>query len=878
MLFRHTISAGQPASKRTHYNRIRRNTLAGLACSLPVLSASLAPSAGHAIDLKSIGAEASIYDAATQSPLLDLDQLANKPKVLDLTTYHIEIEAEDLALTNYQRADNTTASSGQLISLIGSPSGTEGSASIKFDGATAQYYLVLYYLDENDGESTLSVEVGGVEIDTWTLSEDQGTAGADAAAFTARRIGPVRVERDATIGITGVRNADEGVRVDMLQLIPIDDLYEAEDAALAGGAAVRSVEPGFTGDAYVRMGNEIGPIGGLTLASAVQPIQSVTSKLATPAKAPITQASFPGITPSDLVYTLGQKSIEWDVPSADGGDYAIEVRYAHGSAEDTTRPLDVFVNDALVIEELPFDGTVLAHRWRSQILIASLQPGANKIRLETTGSGGPSIDYLLATPVNYLNARGDVSPLSSPYAPEYGDSDYLDSYYGRVDPNGERTTLDDWLEINGFNDPGAPERSAEYINANDLGFGREMHCLDTVTTPCYVRNFLDPEGASFFAATVTMERLTNGIGGSFIAFFVYDGDGNRINQIALDSEGPKAVPESCWACHGGGEDDAGEYVGGTYLPFDIDALKDWTAHATRAEQLGAFRLLNEAMLDDATAHHGADSNPADLIKGWYGGDPGSLVKITFGNFLVNALPNYDADRLPRSGWHDGENVLGADADGDDELATQRFLYQDVYGTYCRLCHVAQDIDWHDATAGDFMMAAYNHVCRPENNSPRMPHAEVTFDKFNFEKRYTLDDVELPPALPISNLGKTLSPDHRLTGTGSLSKDPYPAGPIDFGDFAVVPDRESAKEMLCETLGLVVPNGEQSSGEQLVTERGCTGCHGIGSAGPVGPDLQCRASWLRQDMSTISSQMAGVSLTLQEMADLRAYLNGFDNCN
>lgn len=87
----------------------------------------------------------------------------------------------------------------------------------------------------------------------------------------------------------------------------------------------------------------------------------------------------------------------------------------------------------------------------------------------------PSLGQLLQTNQHdFLSSMGDTGANSSAYSPEVGNANYAKSYYGRVDPQGKRATLDKWLAENGFKDPDAQVQSAEYINASDLGFGRQM--------------------------------------------------------------------------------------------------------------------------------------------------------------------------------------------------------------------------------------------------------------------------------------------------------------------------------------------------------------------------------------------------------------------
>ncbi len=49
-----------------------------------------------------------------------------------------------------------------------------------------------------------------------------------------------------------------------------------------------------------------------------------------------------------------------------------------------------------------------------------------------------------------------------------------------------------FLGVNGFNTIFRSEASAEYINADDLGFGRKMHCLNNNQVSCDVENYLNP--------------------------------------------------------------------------------------------------------------------------------------------------------------------------------------------------------------------------------------------------------------------------------------------------------------------------------------------------------------------------------------------------
>ena len=459
----------------------------------------------------------------------------------------------------------------------------------------------------------------------------------------------------------------------------------------------------------------------------------------------------------------------------------------------------------------------------------------------------------------YLIAKGDVTVRPSAYAPEFGDSDYYTSYYGQVDPLGTRTTLEDWKEAVGFNDvPNYMIDKAEYINAGDLGFGRKMFCINSSNSPCYVQNYLNPETTSEFAATVAMERM-QAWNHSFVAFFVFDKNGNRINQIQLDSEGPKSVPESCYACHNGYSHGSRHY-GGAYLPFDVNNLKDWPGHPTLASQANNFRLLNRVAHFDASYYSGADPI-VDLIEGWYGGAP-------------NIGSTYNENNLPKnnSNWYTNSAARHYSPTHSDykQYQVEKKLYTDVYSDYCRMCHVAQDLDWQQANAGDFAWAAYNHICTDKVNNPVMPHAEVTFNKF------TKDKVHTKPVIATNTITQLATLEPKKIDINSLAVSEVTL--IDNFDFNRFIPKYTGQELLCEQLPISFPTPNKTAGQQKFNNT-CSGCHYVGSyqANKVGGNLQCKGSWLRQELGTINSMMGGITLDFQDMQNLDAYLNGFSQC-
>jgi hypothetical protein len=299
-------------------------------------------------------------------------------------------------------------------------------------------------------------------------------------------------------------------------------------------------------------------------------------------------------------------------------------------------------------------------------------------------------------------------------------------YYDTVGagPGESRETFAGWLEANGFT--GFPVRlgtsaTATYYNRGDLGIGREMHCRKNLTrlTPlsipivqsiaCYVHNygsFLDgtADEASALAdaiahtnafATVAMEWYPGG-GANDVRFFVYgQPGGNLLNDAQLDSEGAKPMPGLCLACHGGTYDPASNTItGAQFLPFDLDSFGySSAAGSTQADQEEGFRIMNRFVNDTSPT-----DAIAELIDGWYGGN------------VATANTTFDGSFVP------------------DDWSGEEYVYTEVVGKYCRMCHQSQTGSFDFADLADFTALAASiqaSVC----GSYDMPHAEIPRQAF-----------------------------------------------------------------------------------------------------------------------------------------------------
>ena len=461
----------------------------------------------------------------------------------------------------------------------------------------------------------------------------------------------------------------------------------------------------------------------------------------------------PGFTGSGYVEALGEGSIEWSMDTSviAGGtpptsDHTLDFRYFRSTLKPQTQPLEIYVNDELVESEMLFSESGAENQWLNHTLEVQLQDGPNTIRLQTTGLRGaistmPSIDYLSVNNAQngtinkgdnsnyrYLKASGSIIPRPDQHHPELNDPDYSESYYGCVDPSGKRSTLSDWKNINGF-DGQLNTVSADYINAFELGFGRQMNCLEnSENTACYVENFSDPKGESRFFATVVMERIDSSetcSDANIIAFFAYDPQGNRVNQATLDSEGPKSIPESCYTCHGGKNINGIPLGEAHFIPWNTKLLEDWNDHEILAPQADAFRRLNLMVWEDANKFN--RGRLKSLIESWYGGIPysGMVFNEEEPFHEIEDQKKVPKDKSKNDWFSDPKGHLATDnLDILNHYKREKSLYTNIYAPYCQTCHVLQKTDWSNAV--DFNNAAFKLIC--EKQKP-MPQAELTNHRF-----------------------------------------------------------------------------------------------------------------------------------------------------
>jgi hypothetical protein len=387
------------------------------------------------------------------------------------------------------------------------------------------------------------------------------------------------------------------------------------------------------------------------------------------------------------------------------------------------------------------DGRAVDTRVVTTPSLPFLFPGKLLCQLVALGSKDPS---------EFLVGKGDArhAPNITIVSGQPNDFDTATkTYYQQIDPSSTKDTLAKFITANAMG--GANEIKVAYANTGDLGFGREMHCVNTplfgpnpnrLKNPnplkkqigsaptgsniaCYVSNFgtidtLDSQDASLASAhlqglnsnnpiaTVAME-YNSFIG--FVTFYVYDGSGSRITSADLDGFGARPVPQLCLTCHGGGKNllavgganTAPNFVGqanlgANFLPFDARFYK----LLNPAADLLNIKKLNQQIV--------LATNPNLATK--------ELISGLYAN--ASLLPHEQDRDFVAAGWKG--------------IASDELLYKNVIAPACRSCHVA-----HDSTADGIPSfdTAVDFKARLPQVEQRvfcgrdMPHAQATYDLF-----------------------------------------------------------------------------------------------------------------------------------------------------
>jgi hypothetical protein len=421
-----------------------------------------------------------------------------------------------------------------------------------------------------------------------------------------------------------------------------------------------------------------------------------------------------------------------------------------------------------------------------------------------------------------LSPVGPLTRLSYSDTSESSRETDTQTYYNSVltDPDGgglsisrALPTLSAFRSRYGFG--GTAERVTYYYNRGDLGIGREMHCVDGVTTnsglgeiACYVTNFAAGDDNTEFTfglsnniafsnldaghafATVAMVfrsqmattarnrvffAVYNATGGALLNAAALDRFGitfaNAFNQSRPNNPDPSFgvpgvdfnnhIPSNCIACHGGSYDHTSHSTtGALFLPFDLDQFDyEPVAGRTRLDQCDQFKHENELVRKVAVlTGTGGGSSVVSQLDAWYHNTAFQTPRTEVFEAACNPLSTPPVDAFDSNavvaGW------------------TGQSIFQSVVRKSCRTCHIANEVGRTFETAASFDSLA--PVTAADLCNYAMPHSLQSLREFWFSGA--------PTALVnyFTNIGQT-SAANQLAGCGPGSVatlDPHKIGTMD----------------------------------------------------------------------------------------------------
>ncbi|MCY9696807.1 S-layer homology domain-containing protein [Paenibacillus alginolyticus] len=204
----------------------------------------------------------------------------------------------------------------------------------------------------------------------WTIEDDLGYKKISSPA------GPILYlyEEDGTAK-AGTTNTHQDRVQWMVEPVAGDAVYEAENAFVAGGAAVSSVSNNFSGTGYI-----------------------------------------------DQFVNIGAKAI-FAVNAQTAGSYSATIRYSNPSTVSKT--LSLYVN-GLTVQQLAFGATESGDSWKELTVSLPLRAGYNSVSLElqSADSGHIAIDSLTVHHAVNKAYRGSIEPYTT-YEAEHADTNGL---------------------------------------------------------------------------------------------------------------------------------------------------------------------------------------------------------------------------------------------------------------------------------------------------------------------------------------------------------------------------------------------------------------------------------------------------------------------
>ena len=145
----------------------------------------------------------------------------------------VRIEAEDFTSSDLYATQSISAASGdEAIFLPGN--GASGSATYDLAAkgvAPGTYNVEIAYFDENDGESTVSLSIDGVEFGAFTMDEATSSSVASSKSLRTKTFFDVTVGATGQLVIEATTDAGEFARVDYIELTPVEDAGGPDNTA-----------------------------------------------------------------------------------------------------------------------------------------------------------------------------------------------------------------------------------------------------------------------------------------------------------------------------------------------------------------------------------------------------------------------------------------------------------------------------------------------------------------------------------------------------------------------------------------------------------------------------------------------------------------------
>ncbi|WP_080834856.1 CBM35 domain-containing protein [Cohnella massiliensis] len=268
----------------------------------------------------------------------------------------VSLEAESATLSGGAVVETEHAGYSGAGFVGGFTDGNKGNALVRFSYTAASagaHTAALRYANGTGSDKTLSLYVNGAKIRQTTLPATAGWSSWAAKAETLTLAAGAN-----TIGFKFDDSDSGNVNLDKIDIdvpAPADpNVYEAEAAALSGGASVATEHAGYSGAGFVD-----------------------------------------GFTDGNK----GSAAVTFSVNAAEAGSRDITLRYANGTGSAKT--LSLYVN-GVKLRQIALAATAGWSAWGTHAENVTLNAGANSIvyKFDQTDSGNVNLDRLVLGPVS----------------------------------------------------------------------------------------------------------------------------------------------------------------------------------------------------------------------------------------------------------------------------------------------------------------------------------------------------------------------------------------------------------------------------------------------------------------------------------------------